>query len=212
VNNEGAPLDGFGPLDPDAEEADHALKSRMFQDHRRTRIVEVFGFIDPARDQIIHDHIVTMDPFLRLASRSEFVPAGRESIWAAGLHAGLTGDFLTAVHFLVPQVEQSIRTLLTRSGKVPVVWTKNGFEELPDLNSVLRDPQTTKILGKDLVFALSSVFVNRFGGNLRNDFAHGLLETGAFFSETAVFAWWLLLKCVVVFSRVQRDGGDTMVE
>jgi hypothetical protein len=207
VNDEGAPLAGFGPLDPDADEANHALKSRMFKDLRQGRVVTVFGFIEPARDQIVHEHVITAQPFLRLASLSEFIPRSRESIWAFGLQAGMMGDFLTATHVLVPQVEHSIRILLVRSGKVPVAWTKQGYEELPDLNAVLRDPQTTKILGEDLVFALTAVFVNRFGGNLRNDLAHGLLETSAFYGETAVYAWWLLLKCVVAFGRIEEGQG-----
>jgi hypothetical protein len=205
VNDEGAPIAGFGTLDPAAEEGDQVLKARMFQDLRRTRVCDVFGFIDPARDQIVHEHVITLQPFLRLAALSEFVPASRESVWALGLYAGMTGDFLTATHILVPQVEHSIRTLLVRAGKVPVVWKKNGYEELPDLNAVLRDPDTAKILGSDLVFTMTAVFVDRFGGNLRNDLAHGLLETSAFYSETAAYAWWLLLKCVVAFSRVQGD-------
>lgn len=205
VNDEGAPIAGIGTLDPAADGADHVLKARMFQDLRRTRVVDVFGFIDPARDQIVHEHVITPQPFLRLASLSEFVPQSRESVWALGLHAGMTGDFLTATHLLVPQVEHSIRTLLVRAGKVPVVWKKHGYEELPDLNAVLRDPDTAKILGNELVFTMTAVFVDRFGGNLRNDLAHGLLETSAFYSETAVYAWWLLLKCVVAFGRVQDD-------
>jgi hypothetical protein len=204
VNDEGAPLAGFAPLDSDADEANPDLKSRMFRDLRRSRVVDIFGFIDPVRDQIVHEHVITVQPFLRLASLSEFIPPSRESIWALGLQAGMMGDFLTATHVLVPQVEHSIRTLLVRSGTVPVVWTKEGYEELPDLNAVLRDHQTTKILGEDLVFVMTAVFVNRFGGNLRNDLAHGLLETSAFYGETAVYAWWLLLKCVVAFGRIER--------
>jgi hypothetical protein len=112
------------------------------------------------------------------------VPASRESVWALGLYAGMTGEFLAATHILVPRVEHSIRTLLVRAGKVPVFWKKHGYEELPDLNAVLRNPDPPKILGNDLVFTMT--VVNRFGGNLRNDLAHGLLETSAFYSETAV--------------------------
>lgn len=104
----------------------------------------------------------------------------------------------------MPQVEHSIRVLLVRSGKVPVTWTKQGYEELPHLNAVLRDPHTAKLLGEDLVFTLTVVFVNRFGGSLRNDLAHGLVETSAFYGETAVYAWWLLVKCVVAFGRIKE--------
>ena len=110
----------------------------------------------------------------------------------------MIGDSLSAVHILVPQVEHSLRALLLRSGKVPVAWTKDGYEEAPDLNAILRDPALETILGKDLLFTMTALFVNRFGGNLRNRLAHGLMETGEFFSDMAIYAWWLLLRCVVV--------------
>lgn len=197
LNNEGAPIAGYGTLDPNSNDDDHPLKSRMFEDLRRARICDVFGFIEPARDEIVQQHVVTIQPFLDLVARSEFVPSGRESIWAMGLHAGMIGDSLSAVHILVPQVEHSLRALLLRSGKVPVAWTKDGYEEAPDLNAVLRDPALEAILGKDLLFTMTALFVNRFGGNLRNRLAHGLMETGEFFGDTAIYAWWLMLKCVV---------------
>jgi Domain of unknown function (DUF4209) len=195
------------PKGDTAEERKHKLTCREARYEERDLVIRGVrlcrGRSKLARDQIVH--VIASQPFLQLASLSEFVPASRESIWALGLHAGTTGDFLTATHVLVPQIEHSIRTLLVRSGKVPVVWTRQGYEELPDLNAVLREPQTEKLLGKDLVFAMTAVFVNRFGGNLRNELAHGLLETGAFYSETAVYAWWLLLKCVVAFGRLNQD-------
>lgn len=204
VNADGAPIAGYGTLDPDAPD-DHAraLDARMNEDLRRARICDVFGFIDPARDQVVQEHVITVQPFLELAAMSEFVPASRESIWARGLHAGMIGDFLTSAHVLVPQVEHSIRALLLRSGKVPVTWTKDGYEEAPDLNDVLRDPETEKVLGKDLLFTFRSVFVNKIGGNFRNRLAHGLVETEEFFGDTSIYAWWLLLKCVVMFALPQ---------
>lgn len=204
VNAEGAPIAGYGTLDPDAP--DHharALEARMHEDLRRARICDVFGFIDPARDQLVQEHVITYQPFLELAAMSEFVPPSRESIWARGLYAGMIGDFLTSTHVLVPQVEHSIRVLLLRSGKVPVTWTWDGYEEAPDLNDVLRDPETEKVLGKDLLFTFKSVFVNKIGGNFRNRLAHGLIETEEFFGDTSIYTWWLLVRCVVMFALPQ---------
>lgn len=200
LNDQGAPIAGYGTLDPNSSDDDHPLKSRMFEDLRRARICDVFGFIEPARDEIVQRFVVPVQPFLELAARSEFVPPGRESIWAMGLHAGMLGDSLSAVHILVPQVEHSLRALLLRSGKVPVAWTKDGYEEAPDLNAILRDPEMEQLLGTDLLFTMTSLFVNRFGGNFRNRLAHGLVETDEFFSDTAIYTWWLLLKCVVTWS------------
>jgi hypothetical protein len=214
VNDDGAPIAGYGTLDPNSPE-DHrlAIESRMNEDLRRARICDVFGFIEPARAQLVQEHVITPQVFLELAAMSEFIPASRESLWARGLHAGMVGDFLTSTHVLVPQVEHSIRALLQRSGKTPVSWTKDGYEEAPDLNAVLRDEETEKILGKDLLFTLSAVLVNKIGGNFRNRLAHGLIETEEFFGDASIYTWWLLLKCVAIFAKsnlppVARSVGE----
>ena len=64
---------------------------------------------------------------------------------------------------------------------------------------------TERVLGKDLLFTLTAIFVNPIGGGLRNRLAHGLMNTEEFFSDTAIYAWWLLLKCVVIFGRPETD-------
>jgi hypothetical protein len=53
-----------------------------------------------------------------LVTDNPFIPPGRERIFAEGLHAGLMGNLLVAVHLLVPQFENSIREILTRAGAI----------------------------------------------------------------------------------------------
>ena len=49
------------------------------------------------------------------------------------------------------------------------------------------------VLGEDLVFDLRGILIERFGHNLRNESAHGLMPEAAFYDASSVYLWWLLL-------------------
>jgi hypothetical protein len=49
------------------------------------------------------------------------------------------------------------------------------------------------MLGADIVFEMRSLLVERFGANLRNDMAHGLVDHDSFYSPSARYLWWLAL-------------------
>ncbi|MEP7038430.1 MAG: DUF4209 domain-containing protein, partial [Acidobacteriota bacterium] len=105
---------------------------------------------------------------------------------------------LTAIHFLIPQMEESIRYFLIRCGIVPSSFTDKGIQDEYNLNKLLKEEKFTaklnEIFGDDFVFDLRCVLVERFGANLRNDMAHGLIDHNSFYSHAAVYFWWLALR------------------
>ena len=127
-----------------------------------------------------------------------FIPQNREFIVARGLHAGLNGDFLTAIHLLIPQIEESIRYILIRSGIAPSSFKADGTQDEHNLNQFLREPKYTKklneILSEDFMFDLRCSLIERFGANLRNNMAHGLMDFHGFYSYASVYLWWLALR------------------
>jgi uncharacterized protein DUF4209 len=48
--------------------------------------------------------------------------------------------------------------------------------------------------------------------NFRNLLAHGLLEYGAFFSETAKYIWWLILRLCVLGAMQAAHGQRSAPE
>jgi hypothetical protein len=125
-------------------------------------------------------------------------------IYARGLHAGLTGDFLVATHLLAPQLENSIRYLLSQEDTIVSKLTSQGIQDERDLNTLFKEYRTELIalFGKDLAFDLEGLLVEHFGSNLRNEIAHGLMSYDKFISLQSSYLWWLTLR--LCFPEIRR--------
>jgi hypothetical protein len=55
-------------------------------------------------------------------------------------------------------------------------------------------PEIEEIFGPDIAFDLRGILIERFGHNMRNESAHGLMPEGAFFQPASVYLWWLVLR------------------
>jgi hypothetical protein len=71
-------------------------------------------------------------------------------------------------------------------------------QEERDLNILLRFPEVTEMFGEDTVFEMQGLLVERFGANLRNRIAHGLLGDSGFYSSEVLYAWWLILRLLCI--------------
>ncbi|MEM3573868.1 MAG: DUF4209 domain-containing protein [Nitrososphaeria archaeon] len=91
-----------------------------------------------------------------------------------GVKAYLDGDFLTALHILIPQVEALIRNLAEKI-KVPVLkCSQSGGFYYRVLDDLLRDENVIKILGEDICLYFRILFTDSRGWNLRNEICHGI--------------------------------------
>jgi hypothetical protein len=77
-----------------------------------------------------------------------------------------------------------------------------------DLNQLLSADAARELLGDDLRFALQALLTSRFGFNLRNKLAHGLLDVGAMYSTVAEFFWAVVLM-VCVRATVATENPST---
>lgn len=179
-------------------DGEEAILTDMFQYILHTYPVRTVGMIQPARNRILIEHPNSIEDFYYLLVNHPFVPAGREIIIARGLHAGLNGDFLAACHFLIPQIEESIRYCLIQCRIVPSSYDDKGIQDEYNLNRLLTNSKFTdklnEVFSEDFIFDLRCVLVERFGANLRNDMAHGLLDHNSYYSEASIYFWWLTLR------------------
>ena len=165
------------------------------------------AFIEPARKQIISEHTIQKSEdykikesdLLPLVSNNLFVPSGREYLFAKGLYAGLMGDFITSTHILIPQIENSVRYLLSKRGAITsgIDNKNNGIQQENNLNTTLfpsKYPQITSIFDEDTLFELQGLLVEKSGSNLRNRMAHGLINDHEFFSPIFSYLWWVTLR------------------
>jgi hypothetical protein len=106
----------------------------------------------------------------------------RRALLQSGVQAYFDGDFIKAIHVLVPQVEDTLRSLAAKSG-VPVYKTVRGASGITDvksMNNILEDQRVRNMLTEDLWRYLTVLYIDRRGLNLRNDLAHGLVNTEGF--------------------------------
>lgn len=193
----------------DAEE--EAIRAETIKNSQRQYLIEVKGRIEPAREQLIKEHRVTLRDFSEICGYNPFVPPGRETIFAQGLYRGFTGEFTSASHLLIPQIEHSLRYLLKHHGVITSSLRSDGIQEEYSLGTLLDMDELEEILGKDIVFTLHSLLNSKFGANFRHQMAHGLLDSNQFNSPAGVYIWWLVLHLlfIPVVSGMSDDEEGT---
>ncbi|MDB9314209.1 DUF4209 domain-containing protein [Spirulina sp. CS-785/01] len=194
-------------LSNDSEEAEEAIIFEMY--HCATMFHQkLHGFIciEPARYQIQLEHNVRANDILAIISSSPFIPPNREYLFAKGLYAGLTGDFLTSTHILIPQIENSIRYIMWERGIITSGLDDRGIQNEHNLNTTLYHPEITSIFDDNTLFDLKCLLVEHSGSNLRNRMAHGLISDGEFMNPLMSYIWWLTLRlcCLPIILHQQQ--------
>lgn len=135
---------------------------------------------------------------LYLCKNTPFVPNGHEEFFAKGIIAGLNGDFLTASHLLVPQIENSLRHLLELGAEEPTTLHANNEQERDGLKALLENPEIIRIFGIDGVVHLRTILLDKRYPSLRHSIAHGLIDSSHFYGTGSIYLWWLVLRIVMV--------------
>ena len=194
-------------LDGSTDQIAEAREAEMF--HWAQSEQSILGsVIDHTRRYLLTEHNPSVREILGITANNPFVPPGREAIFAQGLLAGLQGDYLTSLHLLIPQIENSIRYHLNKNGIITSGLNSDGIQEEFDLNKLLDMPETSKIFHEDLLFGLKGTLTSRYGRNFRNLLAHGLLDYNNFFSYDAAYVWWLILKICCMPMVPQKESED----
>ena len=185
-------------LTSDIDEREAGIRAEMFHQAQIEWQVAAQAFINPARLQIIREHHTSPTDLAFLVQTNPFVPSGREAMFARGIHAGLIGDFLLSAHLLVPQLENSLGYVLALNAVVTSKLDSRLIQEERDLGSLLSLPEVTEIFGEDFVFELRGLLIERFGVNLRNRLAHGLIDQQVFQSVHVLYFWWIILRLLFI--------------
>ncbi len=190
----------------DRREVEAAIAADMFDASLLYHHVIVGALIEPARRQIALEHRVREADLLALLRYNPFVPANREILFAKGLRAGFLGEFIESTHLLTPQIENSIRELLSQRGVITSSLTSEGVQEEFNLVKLLGLTEAQTMLGEDLTFDLRSLLIECFGSNLRNRLAHGLLDQNEFHSNVSALTCEIVwpMGCLTKMSSTRR--------
>lgn len=179
------------------EERELVLRQMMFERAQQQRDYIIVSTILPARAQIADEHYISYRDLMPFTQASAFVPFGREEPFAVGLAAGFNGDFAGALHMLMPQFENAIRTMLAQNGAITSKIDEDGIQDERDLGWLLTCDDVERVFGEDLVFDMRGLLIERWGSNLRNLMAHGLIEVDQMVGAASTYFWWLTLSMVV---------------
>ncbi len=160
------------------------------------RHIIVVGRFEPARLSIAGRFAIGEHHLLPIVLHSPFVREDQAGLMSLGFARLLQGDYRSAVHLLIPQLEPSLRYVLRLAGHDPAIEFDDMTEEdvgLPALLGRLR-PQLEECIPAEVMLELDLLFHNRPGSALRHSLAHGLLGAGGCFSTDAIYACWLLYQ------------------
>lgn len=139
-----------------------------------------------------------------ILTSSNIVPEAQTILWFRGLHAALTGKPLEAIHFLIPQLEESLRDILEENGEITAMLIDDVQDDFT-LGKLITTYKTElgQLIGVDEINQLELLLVSDQYG-LRNKLAHGLLDPQDFISDEMIYLLGLTLKiCVDKITRIK---------
>jgi hypothetical protein len=188
----GAPTTG----EPDEE----WFKKTIAQNLSLRRQIIVSGTIDAARQVVADAYPVTERHFLPITAQSPFVPATHRHTFALGFARFMQGDFLSAAHLLIPQLEHSVRYVLHSSSADSSKIMPDMLQEDRPLSALIDQlrPEMECIFSAPIVYEMDLLFTYRGGPALRHEFAHGKVADGYCFSSDVIYACWFIyhLTCL----------------
>lgn len=179
--------------------------AQQFDKLRRSRVV-VAG-IHPARVVIQSRFEPQERHFAPIVAMSLFVPASQAPLIALGFTRFFQGDFMSAAHLLIPQIEPCLRELLRRKEQDPSKRRSDATEEDLSLDRLLdkyRD-ELDEILTPAIRAEIDRLFNASPGPGLRHEIAHGQLSAGGCFSAEVYYACWFLFRICALFLVAHWD-------
>ncbi|WID97258.1 DUF4209 domain-containing protein [Bosea vestrisii] len=184
----------------DAKQEEQAIEGFMDEQARVHRHFTVHAILAPAIRVMRDEHPIDGDAIELVIKDSALVPEHHLSLFVKGVRAGFQFDFSTALHLLVPQVENGLRHVLEHSGVVPRNIDADGVEDVWLLGRILDHEKLREILDEDMLYELRTLMAGRLGPNLRNSIAHGLLNESALNGEMGFYLWWVIVRLICLLT------------
>jgi hypothetical protein len=171
-DNMGRPLAKVGSLEEDL--AGHTVKQMS-----QNMVIESI-FLRHVLESLVKKYPTFENLCVDYLSRSPIFEEDRKLIIGRGVKEYLNGNHMTAVHLLIPQIENALRVLLEKAGGSVLKPARGGGFNLKVLDDLLRDPLFVQVFGEDIVFYFHALLVDPRGWNLRNRVCHGHCDASEF--------------------------------
>ncbi len=160
----------------------------------------VGGFVEPAKRTVMRRFPLEERHFRPIVASSPFIPQGHEHIFSLGFSRFWQGDYASAVHLLIPQLENSIRHVLLNSKQDSSKMSPELLQEDRSLSGLLENfrAEMNAIFGEDRTNEMELLFVHKPGPALRHELAHGKMSAGACYEPNAIYACWFVYHLTVI--------------
>lgn len=149
--------------------------------------------------------LISVGGIVALLAASPVFLEDRRPLVEAGVRAFVAGDYVAAIHLLIPQIEQALRQLAAMIGAPTYTPRRSGGMHARILDDLLRDDALKQVLGENIIEYLRAILTDARSWNLRNTVCHGLAPAGAFNPGTAV----RVLHCLLLVSLVRGKEAAT---
>ena len=177
------------------------------------QMAQDIGFRSPSLRLVLEraqaKHGATLEDYLQFAFQSPAFPPENRVLIERGLRAFLEGDFVVAIHILIPQIEAGVRYLLAATGGPVYEVGRHGGNNLRNLDKLLSDPRLVASLTERIALYLRVLLTDQRGWNIRNLVSHGLVGPGAFGFAVADRIVHVLLLLALVREAPSNPGDET---
>jgi len=120
-----------------------------------------------------------------------------------GLENHFSGDYVSSMHILVPQLEAVIRSFLKKAGVQAISFVRGTTNtQESTLSELLNRDEVKEVLKEDLHWYITLILIEKLGLNFRNDVAHGLIK----FDKLTLSNSNLLLHIFILLTRFKIDS------
>ena len=189
----------------DGNEDEQALRHTICRNQGFYRQTMIAGQFEPVRRHIASAYALEERHFIPIVAHSPFVPPEHEYIFALGFARMMQGDFVSAAHILLPQLENSLRYVLKQVGTDPSMIQSDLIQEDRSISALLSDHRDLlgQLLSDPVIDEIDLIFHDRAGPALRHEMAHGKLTTNHCLSHDTKYACWFIyrLTCMRLFEH-----------
>lgn len=143
----------------------------------------IYGVILGTKFQIFHkiwcaysDAGMTRETVEQFLCSRDFISIDQQTIIERGIERLFADDYISAIHILVPQYEGVFRRFFEYYGYPTTGVASDGTQKEQTFTEFLKN-EFVKVLPEDYLYLVEYVLDCHLGLNLRNNVAHGLIET-----------------------------------
>lgn len=143
-------------------------------------------FLREVLDNAIQKYDISEDSLINYFYRSPAFDEQKRQIILSGVRSYLQKDYISALHLLVPMIEDCFRKIVRMSGGTILERSRDGSSLLyKQLDKLLREECLKEVFGEDFLLYCRVLLTDQRGWNVRNNVCHGLLPENAFGSTIA---------------------------